>query len=191
MGLLLIRNFEHQLSSSSAYRGIYKHEPTVEPLIKNIIHDKIKDRRNENLACTMRPKKRVVQSVPSVSTDLKTTGKIVAQIILITAVSAFILSSPVAAQEDCTPDSPEDCDATTDGFEGMLNSLFDVVLLGLQYGGFIALVLGLVVWLSARRSSSRAQYGSWLLVGGVIMLVVKFGFDAVIQVLKYIAEGGL
>ena len=106
---------------------------------------------------------------------------------LATAFMTGLASAQTNGTADCGPNATSQCDASLTGFENILSNLFEVVMLMLQYGGFIAFVLGLVLWFTARRSSSRAQYGSWLLLGGILMLVVRFGFDAIISAFRFVA----
>ena len=92
--------------------------------------------------------------------------------------------------DDCSPSSPDSCEAGMDGYTSMLDNLFEVAHTTLQYAGFVTVFAGATLWFTARRSSDRAQTGVWLLIGGLAMIVFYFGFTAFVSLLKWIAEGG-
>ncbi len=97
----------------------------------------------------------------------------------------------VAADEDpCTsPGDSDDCEGSMDDYTGMLQNLFEIAHITLQYAGFITIFAGATLWFTARRSSDRAQTGVWLLIGGLAMIVFYFGFSAFVSLLAWIAEG--
>jgi dolichol kinase len=67
-------------------------------------------------------------------------------------------------------------------------NLLDLVKAFLQYGGFAAVFAGVTMWFMSDKDS-RAQYGIWLMVGGLLMIVFFFANSAIIQLLKGIANG--
>jgi hypothetical protein len=73
------------------------------------------------------------------------------------------------------------------GWETILTNLYDVVYTTLQYAGLTVLVLGLIVWLTARNNSQRSETGMKLTMGGGAMVVAYFGLGAIISVLEFIA----
>jgi hypothetical protein len=85
--------------------------------------------------------------------------------------------------------SMTECDASMTQYQNMLGSLYGVAHITLQYAGFIAVFAGAILWFTAKRSSDRAQTGVWLLIGGLIMIIFYFGFEAFVSVLRWVAEG--
>jgi hypothetical protein len=73
------------------------------------------------------------------------------------------------------------------GWETILTNLYDVVYTTLQYAGLTVLVLGLIVWLTARRNSQRSETGMKLTMGGGAMVVAYFGLGAIVSLLEFIA----
>ena len=94
------------------------------------------------------------------------------------------------AEDPCTsPGDSADCTGSMDDYTGMLQNLFEIAHITLQYAGFITIFAGATLWFTARRSSDRAQTGVWLLIGGLAMIVFYFGFSAFVSLLAWIAEG--
>ena len=73
------------------------------------------------------------------------------------------------------------------GWEAILDNLYNVLYTTLQYVGLAVLVLGLIVWLTARNNSQRSETGMKLTMGGGAMVVAYFGLGAIIAVLEFIA----
>ncbi|MFD1597108.1 hypothetical protein ACFR97_16390 [Haloplanus litoreus] len=73
------------------------------------------------------------------------------------------------------------------GWETILTNLYDVVYTTLQYAGLTVLVLGLIVWLTARRNSQRSETGMKLTMGGGAMVIAYFGLGALVSLLEFIA----
>jgi hypothetical protein len=73
------------------------------------------------------------------------------------------------------------------GWETILNNLYDVVYTTLQYAGLTVLVLGIIVWLTARRNSQRSETGMKLTLGGGAMVIAYFGLGALVSLLEFIA----
>jgi len=86
--------------------------------------------------------------------------------------------------------TPPDPTPSKAGYDKMLGNLYDIAHLTLKYAGFIMLMIGIVLWFSAGKSSERATKGVWLFTGGIAMLILHFGFTAIIAVFKWIAQGG-
>lgn len=76
---------------------------------------------------------------------------------------------------------------STDGWETILGNLYNVLYITLQYAGLSVLVLGFIVWLTARNNSQRSETGMKLTIGGGAMVVAYFGLGALISVLEFIA----
>jgi hypothetical protein len=101
--------------------------------------------------------------------------------------------SPAAAQCQIDgPESMENCkengDPSINPLTGVYENLLDLVKAFLQYGGFAAVFAGVTMWFMSDKDS-RAQYGIWLMVGGLLMIVFFFANSAIIQLLKGIANG--
>jgi hypothetical protein len=75
----------------------------------------------------------------------------------------------------------------TAGWETILENLYNVLYITLQYAGLTILVLGFIVWLSARNNSQRSETGMKLTMGGGAMVVAYFGLGALISLLEFIA----
>ncbi len=73
------------------------------------------------------------------------------------------------------------------GWETILTNLYDVVYTTLQYAGLTVLVIGLIVWLTARQNSQRSETGMKLTMGGGAMVVAYFGLGAIVSLLEFIA----
>ncbi|WP_424016121.1 hypothetical protein ACOZ4N_00540 (plasmid) [Halorientalis pallida] len=117
-------------------------------------------------------------------------GKKALLVVLAVALLSATFVQPVAAQSSCDPSNTDNCDAGKDGLSSMLSNVHSLAMMVLKYVGFIAIVAGAVLWWSARKSSSRAQYGMWLFGGGAGMIVFYFGFGIFISVLKFITNVG-
>jgi type IV secretory pathway VirB2 component (pilin) len=76
---------------------------------------------------------------------------------------------------------------SVDGWETILNNLYDVVYTTLQYAGLTVLVLGFIVWLTARSNSQRSETGMKLTMGGGAMVIAYFGLGALVSLLEFIA----
>jgi hypothetical protein len=98
--------------------------------------------------------------------------------------SLVVLVGPAAAQAS-GPTGGSGGGVT--GWETILTNLYDVVYTTLQYAGLTVLVLGLIVWLTARNNSQRSETGMKLTMGGGAMVVAYFGLGAIISVLEFIA----
>jgi hypothetical protein len=75
----------------------------------------------------------------------------------------------------------------TTGWEAILDNLYNVLYITLQYVGLSVLVLGFIVWLTARNNSQRSETGMKLTMGGGAMVVAYFGLGALISLLEFIA----
>jgi len=75
----------------------------------------------------------------------------------------------------------------TSGWETILDNLYNVLYITLQYAGLTILVLGFIVWLSARNNSQRSETGMKLTMGGAAMVVAYFGLGALVSLLEFIA----
>lgn len=119
---------------------------------------------------------------------------LVAMVMSIMLVGMAGFTGAAAAQTE-TPSVCEDptqvdqCEGGMDQYEDMLGNLYEVAHITLQYAGFVAVFAGAVLFFSARRSSDRAQTGVWLMGGGAGMIVLYFGFTALVSLLKWVAEG--
>jgi hypothetical protein len=102
---------------------------------------------------------------------------------LIALVALLVLAGPVAAQEAPTGDG----DGSADGWETILGNIYDVLYTTLQYAGLSVLVLGLIIWFTARSNSQRSETGMKLTLGGGAMIVAYFGLGTIISLLKFIA----
>ena len=76
----------------------------------------------------------------------------------------------------------------TAGWEAILENLYNVLYITLQYAGLTILVLGFIIWLSARNNSQRSETGMKLTMGGGAMVVAYFGLGALISLLEFIAR---
>jgi len=113
------------------------------------------------------------------------TGKQALLVVLTVALLGSIFVQPAAAQ--CSPSNTGGCSSSSQGYANILGNIFEVAKLTLKYVGFIAIVLGAALWGTARKSSSRARYGSWIFGGGAGMIVFYFGFNVFIGLLRFIA----
>lgn len=105
--------------------------------------------------------------------------------LLLTALVAVIVATdPAAAQ--AAPPTGGGGGGTAD-FMAILNNIYTVVYATLQYAGLAILVLGAIVYFTARSNSQRAETGMKLFLGGGAMIVLYFGLGAVIAVLEWIA----
>lgn len=105
--------------------------------------------------------------------------------VLVTAfLSLLFFVSPVAAQSSGPTGGSG---GSVAGWETILNNLYDVVYTTLQYAGLTVLVLGLIVWLTARTNSQRSETGMKLTLGGGAMVVAYFGLGAFVSLLEFIA----
>ena len=105
--------------------------------------------------------------------------------VLFTAfLSLLVFVSPVAAQSSGPTGGSG---GSVAGWETILNNLYDVVYTTLQYAGLTVLVLGLIVWLTARTNSQRSETGMKLTLGGGAMVVAYFGLGAFVSLLEFIA----
>jgi hypothetical protein len=75
----------------------------------------------------------------------------------------------------------------TAGWETILENLYNVLYITLQYVGLTVLVLGFIVWLTARNNSQRSETGMKLTMGGGAMVVAYFGLGALVSLLEFIA----
>jgi len=75
----------------------------------------------------------------------------------------------------------------TTGWETILDNLYNVLYITLQYVGLSVLVLGFIVWLTARNNSQRSETGMKLTMGGGAMVVAYFGLGALVSLLEFIA----
>jgi len=75
----------------------------------------------------------------------------------------------------------------TTGWETILDNLYNVLYIILQYVGLTVLVLGFIVWLTARNNSQRSETGMKLTMGGGAMVVAYFGLGALVSLLEFIA----
>lgn len=141
------------------------------------------------LASSMHAVASVLRVRPAVSSVLATRHvRTVLTMVLLLSVVGMMMVAPAAAQCD-DPDSSS-CSASKDKYTSMLGNLFDVALDTLKYAGFIVAAVGAVLWFSARRNSGRAQTGVWLFVGGMAMIVLFFGFDIMVALLKWLTQTG-
>ena len=76
---------------------------------------------------------------------------------------------------------------STAGWEPILDNLYNVLYITLQYVGLTVLVLGFIVWLTARNNSQRSETGMKLTMGGGAMVVAYFGLGALVSLLEFIA----
>lgn len=76
---------------------------------------------------------------------------------------------------------------STAGWETILDNLYNVLYITLQYVGLTVLVLGFIVWLTARNNSQRSETGMKLTMGGGAMVVAYFGLGALVSLLEFIA----
>jgi hypothetical protein len=98
--------------------------------------------------------------------------------------SVLVFVSPAAAQSSGPTGGSG---GSVAGWETILTNLYDVVYTTLQYAGLTVLVLGFIIWLTARTNSQRSETGMKLTMGGGAMVVAYFGLGAVISLLEFIA----
>lgn len=115
---------------------------------------------------------------------------------LVLSILAFSVGGPVgavAAQDGCNMEGPEQMEGCEDPslnpFTGMLDNIYSIAEAGLQYSGFVAVFAGVTLWFGTSSNSDRAQIGVWLTIGGLCMIVLFFGFSAVVDLLKFIGSG--
>ena len=105
--------------------------------------------------------------------------------LLVTAFfSLMLFVNPVAAQSSGPTGGSG---GSVAGWETILTNLYDVVYTTLQYAGLTVLVLGLIVWLTARTNSQRSETGMKLTRGGGAMVIAYFGLGALVSLLEFIA----
>ena len=105
--------------------------------------------------------------------------------LLVTALlSLMFFVSPAAAQSTGPTGGSG---GSVAGWETILTNLYDVVYTTLQYAGLTVLVLGIIVWLTARTNSQRSETGMKLTLGGGAMVIAYFGLGALISLLEFIA----
>lgn len=127
------------------------------------------------------------------NTNVRRIG-IVAAIMALLLIGSGAFVGSVAAQSDtddpCVgPENIDNCEGGKSQYTDMLDNVYTIAHITLQYLGFIAVFLGAALWFTARRSSERAQTGLWLFAGGLIMIVFYFGMTAFVSLLRWIAEG--
>ena len=105
-------------------------------------------------------------------------------VFITTFLSLVVFVGPAAAQASGPTGGTG---GTVTGWETILTNLYDVVYTTLQYAGLTVLVLGLIVWLTARRNSQRSETGMKLTMGGAAMVVAYFGLGALVSLLEFIA----
>ena len=76
---------------------------------------------------------------------------------------------------------------STAGWETILSNLYNVLYITLQYVGLAVLVLGFIVWFTARNNSQRSETGMKLTLGGGAMVIAYFGLGALVTLLEFIA----
>jgi len=114
---------------------------------------------------------------------------------LVLSILAISAGGPVGAvaAQDCNMGSPEqmeECeDPSLNPFEGVLQNIYSIAQAGLQYSGFVAVFAGVTLWFGTGNNSDRAQVGVWLTVGGLMMIVLFFGFSSLISGIKFITGG--
>jgi len=94
-----------------------------------------------------------------------------------------------AAQEGCA-DPGSDCAGSQADLNNILDALFTILYDALKYVAFAAIVLGGILYVTANRSTSRAQTGVGMFWGGVGLAILYFGFGSVMAALEWIASGG-
>jgi len=114
---------------------------------------------------------------PRTLTGLRTT-------VITALLSVMVFVSPAAAQSSGPTGGSG---GSVAGWETILTNLYDVVYTTLQYAGLTVLVLGFIIWLTARTNSQRSETGMKLTMGGGAMVVAYFGLGAVISLLEFIA----
>jgi uncharacterized membrane protein len=121
----------------------------------------------------------------STSTRLTALRPLVSFEIIYAAVllSLVVMVGPVAAQTAPTGGGG----GSTDGWETILGNLYDVLYTTLQYVGLSILVLGLIVWFTARNNSQRSETGMKLTLGGGAMVIAYFGLGTIVSLLEFIA----
>lgn len=80
------------------------------------------------------------------------------------------------------------CDEQFLNFEALLNRIFSVAHELSIYIGFVIVFGGVILWFGDKRED-RTRLGKWLLVGGLSLVILYFGFDVLITVLAYIGGG--
>jgi len=76
---------------------------------------------------------------------------------------------------------------TTTGWETILDNLYNGLYITLQYIGLTILVLGFMIWFSARNNSQHFETGMKLTMGGGTMVVAYFGLGALVSLLEFVA----
>jgi hypothetical protein len=105
--------------------------------------------------------------------------------VLVAAVVALVFfTGGVAAQ---APTGSGGGAGSTAGWETILDNLYNVLYITLQYVGLTVLVLGFIVWLTARSNSQRSETGMKLTMGGGAMVIAYFGLGALVSLLEFIA----
>jgi len=105
--------------------------------------------------------------------------------LLVTAFFSLMLFVSPAAAQSSGPTGGSG--GSVAGWETILTNLYDVVYTTLQYAGLTVLVLGLIVWLTARTNSQRSETGMKLTLGGGAMVIAYFGLGALVSLLEFIA----
>lgn len=108
----------------------------------------------------------------------------ITNILIVALIGIMLFSGPVAAQAGAPVGGGG---GDTAAYEDILTNLYNAVYLTLRYAGLATLVIGLIVWFTARRNSQRAETGMWLTMGGGAMTVLYFGLGAIVQLLEWIA----
>ncbi len=98
-------------------------------------------------------------------------------------------TTPVMACDLTQPENLEECeDPSMNPFEVMLDNVYAFAQASLQYLGFVAVFAGVTLWWGTSHNSDRAQIGVWLTIGGLMMIILYFGFSSIIELLSFIAE---
>jgi hypothetical protein len=121
------------------------------------------------------------------------TGRAI-QLLLILLFVIGMVTSPWAvgtasAQEGCA-DPGSDCSGSQEELNGILDSLFTVVYEALKYIAFVAVVAGGILYVTASNSTSRGRLGVSMFWGGIALIILYFGFAAIVGALEFIASGG-
>lgn len=104
--------------------------------------------------------------------------------VLIVALAALlVVSGPVAAH---APPSGGD-GGSTEGYKDILTNLYSVAYMTLKWVGLATLVGGAILWFASGGNTERAASGMKLAIGGMGMVVLYFGMEAVINLLEFIA----
>lgn len=125
--------------------------------------------------------------------SVRRVGIIAIALSLLLLSSGGLVGTALAQSGSCNLEGPEDLseceDPSLNPFEGILQNIYDLAYAFIQYAGFVAVFAGTTLWLTADRNSQRGQTGLWLLIGGLSLIVLFFGYTALFSLAKGVVSG--